>query len=73
MIITFLSALRVNIITNFDVSPILISLFFAVGLQEEDTEKIFYGVDDIKAASDIIIVKNVLSTCYGQLFEKYFT
>ncbi|RVW51089.1 Twinkle-like protein, chloroplastic/mitochondrial [Vitis vinifera] len=25
--------------------------------QEEDTEKIFYGVDDIKAASDIIIVE----------------
>ena len=54
---------------NFDVIPILISLFFAIGLQEKDTEKIFYGMDDIKEASDIIIVNNVLSTCCGQLFE----
>ena len=49
----------------------LISLFFAVGLQEKDTEKIFYGVDDIKEASDIIIVNNILYTCCGQLYEKY--
>lgn len=25
-------------------------------MQEKDTEKIFYGLDDIKGASDIIIV-----------------
>lgn len=47
----------------------LISLFSAVDLQEKDTEKIFYGVDDIKEASDIIIVNNILSTFCGQLFE----
>lgn len=29
---------------------------FTVDLQEADTLKIFYGLDDIKGASDIIIV-----------------
>lgn len=33
-----------------------------INLQEKDTEKILYGVDDIKQASDIIIVI-ILSTC----------
>lgn len=30
--------------------------FCGVDLQEKDTEKILYGLDDIKDASDIIIV-----------------
>ena len=31
--------------------------FFFHSFQEADTEKIFYGLDDIKEASDIIIVR----------------
>lgn len=35
---------------------ILIIFFFFGYSQENDTEKIFYGLDDIRDASDIIIV-----------------
>lgn len=49
----------------------------SINLQEKDTEKILYGVDDIKQASDIIIViilsmaclsKLSLHTCFLSLF-----
>lgn len=34
---------------------------FSLDVQEADTEKIFYGLDDIHNASDIIIVSTLFS------------
>jgi len=49
-------SLRVKMAYSFAFCNCKVLVFISCVVQEADTEKIFYGLDDIRNASDIIIV-----------------